>query len=478
MTSLFLLHALLAFTAHQFPGLVVTPPPMLSPHPEFNCDAEDLDGDGAVDLLFADHVLLQRDGLFPQTTRLPLPELTRPAWLDAAGGALCVLLLEQEDTARACAYERYALEAERWTRTDSRELKESGDTCASKGKASLMPFVHNGMAIYFENGSLNLLPVSNTDASTPIKKIIAPVTAALLDRAPALWPASARNFVVLESGLRARFISRGDSAEMWQWQAVPAGASLIRTSWAWPNGHGALPEATTLPAMLLRTGEQPALLNIDTEPDLVSWLREESKMLDLRLPAMKLAIKLSGQETLWSTLVHAPGAAFPVPRITDLNSDGLSDVSLFTLNPTRNSVRETALQLLTRSSLTIEVQCFLQTSESTYPSRPSARHALDIMLDAPPIQGGKRLDDFASGGLVSLDGDVNGDGLNDLVAHVRSGKVIILAGHSGGFNETPLATLDVPEQARIAAHDINGDGKAEVIAYVPGGDSPALVYFP
>lgn len=478
MTSLLLLQAVLAFTAHEIPGLVVTPPAMLAPHPEFNFDAEDLNGDGAMDLVFTDHVLLQRDGVFPQEARLPLPAFTQPGWLDAADGSLCVLLLEGGNSGRACTFQRYVLEDGAWKQTESRTLQDAGEACAATGDLALLPFVQGHRFAWFDGTSIHYQDIAGANESTSLRSIAAPAPSALLDRAPALWPAPERSFVVLESGLRARLLSKDDTLELWRWRSTAAGSWLTRTAWSWPDEGGPLPAATSFPSVWLAPGEQPALLDGDHEPDIVSWVREESALLELRLPATKLTVKLSGQDATWSTLAQAPGAACPSPRIKDLNGDGLADVALLTLNPTRNSVRENALQLLTRATLTAEVQCFLQSPASTFPTRPSFRHTLEIALDAPPIQGGQRLDAFAAGGLVSLDGDVNGDGFNDLVAHTRPGKVVIHAGGAEGFDAAPLATVDIPEQARIAVYDLNGDGKAELIAHLPDLGASALVYFP
>ena len=76
-------------------------------------------------------------------------------------------------------------------------------------------------------------------------------------------------------------------------------------------------------------------------------------------------------------------------------------------------------------------------------------------------------------------GDVNGDGLPDLVAKTDDGKIsLLLGGPEGAFQVVPFSVEAPPgheEYGRLLVGDVTGDGKSDVV-FVPGvGDSTQIV---
>ena len=71
-------------------------------------------------------------------------------------------------------------------------------------------------------------------------------------------------------------------------------------------------------------------------------------------------------------------------------------------------------------------------------------------------------------------GDVNGDGLPDLVAATQTGTVTLLVDRADGtFQETPLSTGSGSGLfGSLAVGDVTGDGKVD-ITYVPSTNSGA-----
>jgi len=68
--------------------------------------------------------------------------------------------------------------------------------------------------------------------------------------------------------------------------------------------------------------------------------------------------------------------------------------------------------------------------------------------------------------------DMNGDGSPDLAAtHAERNELTILLGDGrGGFTETPASPIDLGRSAwRMAVTDVNGDGKADVVAAAGDG---------
>ena len=76
-------------------------------------------------------------------------------------------------------------------------------------------------------------------------------------------------------------------------------------------------------------------------------------------------------------------------------------------------------------------------------------------------------------------GDVNGDGLPDLVAKTDDGKIsLLLGGPEGAFQVVPFSVGGAPgyeEYGRLLVGDVTGDGKADVV-FVPGVSGSTQIF--
>lgn len=474
MTALLLLLAAAAATPQPLPELLATPPGMLAERPRLNVLRGDIDGDSQTDLLFSTHARLQRDGAFPEASRVELPAFAGPGWLDlSADGELCFLVLEDGDPGQACAFQSFRYAGGAWEQTAFHPLSDSPPDCGGPAKVAIMPFLLDEGFAFLRNGAVHLARTRMDLSITEIIRDAVPVPAANLERAPALWPPENRNFVNFESSMRTRLMLGAQSVELWTWQASDEGIELSRRTWS-RGGEGDA-SAIEQPPLRLAPGDEAAYLDEDDYPDLVSWQRQEAPLSAFRLPSARLSIRLLPRDTTWSVNIPAPGASFPPPRFVDVNGDGLLDIFVLGMAASQAGARELALQMLTRKAISCEARVYLQSAGEGFAHSPQLRHVFDLALDASPVEGGHRMDSLASGGLASMDGDFDGDGWKDLALHAELGKVTLLRATAGGFMPDPM-TFSVPETARMACDDLNGNAKADLIVFEAQAENSTVVH--
>lgn len=84
---------------------------------------------------------------------------------------------------------------------------------------------------------------------------------------------------------------------------------------------------------------------------------------------------------------------------------------------------------------------------------------------------------YRRGALVNCTGDLNGDGLRDIVVHDRRDRLSVYLNRGGHFNKTPSSTIAVDHPGAFSLMDLNGDGKSDVIVPVQqGGEAVAHLY--
>src|SRR5213075_971263 len=84
-----------------------------------------------------------------------------------------------------------------------------------------------------------------------------------------------------------------------------------------------------------------------------------------------------------------------------------------------------------------------------------------------------------TGGVFVAAGDVNGDGLDDIITGTGTGvaNVKFFSGKDGSLLESFFAFPSATGGVRVAASDLNGDGIADVIAATGPGDTSQLRAF-
>ena len=84
------------------------------------------------------------------------------------------------------------------------------------------------------------------------------------------------------------------------------------------------------------------------------------------------------------------------------------------------------------------------------------------------------LSDYGYGGIAT--GDLNGDGLPDIVLAVHTGKILVLQNAGDGkFVKTPFFVNDTFQSRAVSLSDINNDGWIDIIALSEGPFNPSYI---
>ncbi len=148
-------------------------------------------------------------------------------------------------------------------------------------------------------------------------------------------------------------------------------------------------------------------------------------------------------------------------RLLDFDGDGDQDLLV--------SQVDIGLGNLGRALLSRQVQVdvgLYAMDGGRYPAQPRQLRSLTFSIEDPD-----RLQ-------LSFDGDIDGDGLIDLVTNDGGDWVRVYRNELTAFSEQPIAALALPVPRvddALFVHDLTGDGRAEILVWEPGARAGALL---
>jgi hypothetical protein len=142
------------------------------------------------------------------------------------------------------------------------------------------------------------------------------------------------------------------------------------------------------------------------------------------------------------------------PYIYDLNKDGRLDLIL----PSLKLGFMSTLKILLLKNVEVNLTVYLQTATDQYTNKPDYEKSFSYNVAI------NQSIDYA--GILTLDGDYNGDGLKDLLIHEGDGVLKIFPGVAGKiFESSPSWQVTIPRPDGLDSPDLNGNGKSEIVAH-------------
>jgi hypothetical protein len=161
--------------------------------------------------------------------------------------------------------------------------------------------------------------------------------------------------------------------------------------------------------------------------------------------------------------VRAKGVTF-LSFFVDLDGDGLDDLVL----PRMDKIGVwSILKVLVTRTVPIDVLVYYQRREGPmYPDEPDAIRSVEVPVGIQ--MGGGEGVRFGTTIIATIEGDIDGDGLRDLVYRTDDDTLAVYAGQPRGLGKEPAyeaKILDVEPYRFVlpVVVDLDGDGRHEVI---------------
>lgn len=475
LAACFLLGGLLA-EPREAPWLMVTP--VSTPGENFRAGFRhaDIDGDGAMDLLCADGVRLQRNGFFSGEDFAPYPPEADGAAADWDKGALyCrtargLLILKWRNN----GFEREGEAAVEWPHAAS-PMPEPQPT-AGGASVRLEPFLHDldgdnkpeivlmdeqGMTIYLlreggavQAGTLALLPAMELSG--------------MAERP--LWPRPQRMLSLPVRQMQCTIRLSGNTAETIHSTATPDnGRSFTQNRFsiivengrfvqkAPPENWGSEPLSGFM---------HPCRLNGDGQPDFAGFRMVETEGSNLSAPVMEIRATVDGGKTGSIRRAVVPRGWNAPPVFSDIDGDGRLDMVVQATGLYEGGMREAVGRMMTGTRTDHTVTVFRQ-GEKDFDAAPSFESRFQLDFGAPVRTSPAMLYEYLSGRLI-LFGDVSGDGKADLLVRNRADRAMLfIDAGNGGTTDRPDGVFTVRGDASLCLLDVNGDGREDLVETWP-----------
>ncbi len=428
----------------------------------------DINTDGAMDLILAHEVLIQKDGQFPLELRTPLPKFPSPALIDL-----------WDNTVFACSGDTlsaYRWEEQKWTcileQKLERPIQENHSAACPPGAPDgLFDSVFQRILYDTDNDNVPEIVAVDTSGLHIFKKkdedyvinqhidLLPPLAMLEVPEQP-IWPPAVRRIGIPARAASCHVIVEPGVLSVFTQELAPENKICYRhTQYALEDPQKSPPPVVTkpLPAFL-----QPCRLNRDATIDYAGgrWVEATTSIL---APMM--------YET-WATLDQ--GASFHIrrvpslpnsrPNVSFLDFDGDSNLDLITETTGlyEGGLRETIVRFMTRASMDHTLSVYPQV-QGAFAEKPVLITRFTIGLEAPPFRKTPGYDQYLEAGTFSIAGDFNGDRFHDAAVKEAPDRLAVYLASGFSYPSKPNVTLQVPPNARFCVTDVNGDGKSDII---------------
>ena len=482
----------LAFYPQEVPGLCLDATSGVIEQCKANVRQTDINGDGAVDLVFGREVAFQREGLFPREARVNLLPSNKAEWLDvwktdvylrsARGlrvlrwsGSEWTVVLEQS-VAWPVVQENVpgtgpATPQKPPVAQHSRFLHDLDED----GAPEVVLASEDGLHVYrtkdggcVEAGTLPLLPPLRSQAAA--RPVLWPPERRLLD-----FPAQQMSCRLLIEPHRVSVLTRETARDgrvryhSVSFKVTCNDAGFFETD-ALPVAEQA---SEWLPAHLA-----PYRLNQDDTMDLAGAILESSRARALSVSLFGVAVSIDAGKSI--TVRRGEGIR-PGAGCIDFDSDGNLDLVTESSGILEGGMRESVLQWFSHSGVDHTIRVYRQAG-GAFSAKPVLEHRISLHMESPPFFEDGLFQRYERGALTSLSGDYNGDGYRDLLVQDRPGRLAVYLAAGYAFPDIPDAVLPAEAQCRFHAFDVNGDGRSDVVMqWTPTGTAEPFercrVYF-
>ena len=458
-----------SFVERSIPGVRVDGVDALTGRPQTNFRLADLDGNGEMDLLLPDRVLLQQDGRYHDTGSHAYPKVDGRIAIDFDGGTLYLRSSGGLQTFRLGndGWEVLSTQEIQWPRDSQGQLDRSEDSDAAR----YIPF---GRFLFDLDGSAppEIVVVGSEgvhvyrriDAAYGLWGVLDVIPAKVLGSVPGvkIWPATERRLYLPEQHMFARIFLERDRLTVIRRREVEDENIRFRTE------RYALEKGAALDVRLLSTEEtaampdffRPRRLNDDDTLDYAGGDWDYTDATPFQVPVFRTQVTVDNGQTF-----HRIRTQSFRPRCSFVDFDGDGDIDMVTESTGLfdGGIRETVTRFFSHRSINHEVQVYLQDALGHFSRTPDIRHRFTVELDDVPYRSEDLLRRYQAGELVDVTGDFNADGYRDIAVHATPNRLNIYLNRRNRFVRKPDASVAMKSHWRFGIADVDGDGRSDIV---------------